>query len=131
MVITETEIWRTPIDKGETYDNYQVSNLGRLMSLNYRNTGRAELLKTSKDKCGYLRVGLFKNGKRKMFSVHRLVAETFIPNPNNLPEVNHKDENKENNFVGTPDNNYKDGNLEWCTREYNMNYGTCIVKFHK
>ena len=56
-----------------------------------------------------------KNNKCKWFRVHRLVAEAFIPNPNNYSEINHKDENKENNHLN---------NLEWCNRKYNMNYGT-------
>ena len=93
---------------------YQVSNFGNILSLNYRNTGRAELMSPGKNG-GYLRVNLSKNGKPKNFSVHRLVAETFIPNPNNLPCVNHKDQTRTNNRVD---------NLEWCTYEYNINYGT-------
>ena len=60
-------------------------------------------------------VHLCKNNQCKWFRVHRLVAEAFIPNPNNYSEVNHKDENKENNHLN---------NLEWCSRKYNMNYGT-------
>lgn len=115
MITTETEIWRTPIGKGEIYDNYQVSNFGQILSLNYERTRKPKLLKTSKDKNGYLRVSLYKNGKQNYFQIHRLVAETFLPNPNNLPQVNHIDENKENNRVD---------NLEWCTHEYNINYGT-------
>lgn len=70
---------------------------------------------------GYLHVLLCKNGKYITHNVHRLVAETFIPNPDNLPEINHKDENKENNCVD---------NLEWCTRKYNMNYGTTQFRIH-
>lgn len=58
---------------------------------------------------------LCKNGKTKRFSVHRLVAQAFIPNPNNLPIINHKDENPSKNIVD---------NLEWCDYEYNNNYGT-------
>ena len=64
---------------------------------------------------GYLRVALSNNGTTKDFFVQRIVAEAFIPNPNNLPQVNHKDENKENNCVE---------NLEWCDAKYNINYGT-------
>ena len=67
------------------------------------------------DKNGYLKVNLCYNGKDKIIRVHRLVTEAFIPNPDNLPEVNHKDEDKTNNRVE---------NLEWCDRSYNINYGT-------
>ena len=94
---------------------YQVSNMGRIKSLNYRNTGEEGILRHSLDSYGYLKVTLHKNGKQKYFRIHRLVAETFIPNVNNLPEVNHIDENKENNHVE---------NLEWCDRKYNNNYGS-------
>ena len=94
---------------------YQVSNFGRIMSLNYGRTRKAKLLKLDTTHKGYLKVGLSINGKRKFVFVHRLVAEHFIPNPDNLPEVNHIDENKENNIVE---------NLEWCDRKYNINYGT-------
>ena len=118
------EIWRTAIVNSEHYENYQVSNFGQILSLNYRGTGKPKLLKPNKNKQGYLLVKLYKDGKRKNYKVHRLVVESFLPNPNNFPCVNHKDENKENNFVGTPENDYKDGNLEWCTHEYNNNYGT-------
>lgn len=64
---------------------------------------------------GYLKVGLHYDGKRKQFRVHRLVAECFIPNPDNLQQVNHIDENKQNNHYS---------NLEWCSNKYNSNYGT-------
>ena len=72
-------------------------------------------LATSTHRNGYLKVSLWKDNKQKTFFIHRLVAEAFIPNPNNLPQVNHKDEDKTNNNVW---------NLEWCDRRYNMNYGT-------
>ena len=93
---------------------YQVSNLGNVKSLNYHRSGKSKLLKPGKDKNGYLFVILSKNGKMKTFRVHRLVAETFIPNPNNLPCVNHKDENPSNNNIS---------NLEWCDYQYNNSYG--------
>ena len=112
---TTTEIWRTPINKGEIYDSYQVSNLGRMINLNYRGTGKAKLMELTKRKDGYLKVTFSKNGKTDNILVHRLVAETFIPNPDNLPQVNHIDENKENNRVD---------NLEWVTAKENINYGT-------
>lgn len=89
---------------------YQVSNLGRIKSIR-----RNIIMKVRKDKYGYYQLGLTKNKEQKTFKAHRLVAETFIPNHNNLPEINHKDEDKTNNRVE---------NLEWCTNKYNMNYGT-------
>ncbi len=101
---------------------YQVSDEGEVRSLNYRNTGRVQVLKPNKNNCGYLLVTLYKNGKRKSFSVHRLVAEAFLPNPDNLPEINHKDENKANNCAS---------NLEWCDRKYNANFGTGIERSAK
>lgn len=72
-----------------------------------------------KDVNGYNKVELFHNKKRKYIFVHRLVAEAFIPNPQNLPFVNHKDQNRKNNTVE---------NLEWCDTQYNNNYGTRIEK---
>ena len=67
-------------------------------------------------------VGLCTEGKRKCCYIHRLVAEAFIPNPNNYPQVNHKDEDKTNNCVN---------NLEWCDAKYNINYGTRIERISK
>ena len=106
------EIWRAVVG----YEGlYEVSNFGRVMSLNYAHTGEKKLLKFGIIYNGYRQVQLSKDGKRSMKLVHRLVAEAFIPNPNNYPCVNHKDERPENNCVE---------NLEWCTYEYNINYGT-------
>lgn len=68
---------------------------------------------------GYLRVNLSKEGQTKTYGVHRLVAEAYLPNPNNYSDVNHKDENKANNSVD---------NLEWCSHKYNTNYGTRNTK---
>ena len=93
---------------------YQISNLGRVKSFP-RPTTPGGILKINKRKDGYCSVMLCKNGKTKRFSVHRLVAQAFIPNPNNLPIINHKDENPSKNIVD---------NLEWCDYEYNNNYGT-------
>ena len=90
---------------------YQVSNLGRVKSLYFSK----EKILTAHICKGYQRIGLSKNGKQTLYYIHVLVAETFISNPFNLPEVNHKDENKLNNAVS---------NLEWCNRLYNNNYGT-------
>lgn len=89
---------------------YKVSSLGRVYShLTHR------YLKNGHTVRGYCFVSLCLDGRPKNFLVHRLVATSFIPNPLNLPEVNHKDENRENNRVD---------NLEWCTPKYNCQYGT-------
>ena len=101
---------------------YQVSDSGEIKN---SNTGR--VLKPEYSNKGYACVHLRKDGKTKKHRLHRLIALTFIPNPSNLPEVNHKDENKTNNFVfvrqdGTVDQ--ERSNLEWCTQGYNNNYGT-------
>lgn len=98
---------------------YQVSNLGRVKSLGNNKRRKEKILKQVEDGGGYLFVLLCKNGKGKMFKVHRLVAQAFTPNPNNYPQVNHKDENKQNNCVW---------NLEWCDCKYNINYGTGIER---
>lgn len=102
---------------------YQISNFGevmRLMSYDSRHHLRnSKILKQRKNSEGYMIVGLHKNGKEKKFLVHRLVAQAFISNPKNYPEINHIDENKHNNFAS---------NLEWCNREYNVNYGNAQKK---
>lgn len=95
---------------------YQVSNFGRVKSLKCR---REKILKLEKTKDNYLTIRLSKDKTRKHIGVHRLVAQAFISNPDNLSQVNHKDENKENNFVE---------NLEWCTQVYNMSYGTRVQR---
>ena len=101
---------------------YQISNLGRVKSLNYHRENREKILSNTPSKDGYLQVNLYKEGKRKPYSIHRLVALHFIPNPNNYEEVNHKDENKQNNTVN---------NLEWCTHKHNINYGTAKERMIK
>ena len=106
------EIWKD-IDGFEGL--YQVSNFGNVMSLNYGNRGYAKKLTPKCNNSGRLWVELLKGGKRKCMLVHRLVALAFIPNPNNFPQINHKDENPKNNFAF---------NLEWCTHAYNLSYGT-------
>ena len=121
------EIWKTAVYDGEPYEGFEVSNLGRIMSLNYRRTGRAELLTPSDNGDGYLKVQLSKNGKRKTCLVHRLIAETFLDNPENLPEVNHIDEDKTNNFVFLNEDgtvNKEKSNLEWKSHKDNINHGT-------
>lgn len=98
---------------------YQISSTGKIKGLP-RVTVQNQILKErmlvpNVLNNGYLQITLYKDGKHKSFLVHRLVANAFIPNPENLPEVNHKDENKTNCNID---------NLEWCTRKYNLNYGT-------
>lgn len=114
------EIWK-PIEGYEGL--YEVSSYGRVKRLGgYDRFNRkkvSKILKLSYNNSGYYIVHLWKNGFRKSKLLHRLVAETFIPNIDNLPQVNHKDENKSNNRVD---------NLEWCTAKYNSNYGTSIER---
>lgn len=100
---------------------YQASTYGRIKSLkrfryNHSKKQIAEerILKPGVVN-GYLRVSLWKDNKFKNYLVHRLIAMTFIPNPNNYKCINHKDETRKNNKVN---------NLEWCTHKYNNNYGT-------
>ena len=88
---------------------YAITSCGRIWSYHTKKFIKAEKLWD-----GYLRVALYKDGKATRFRVHRLVAETYIPNPNNLPFINHKDEIRAHCWVN---------NLEWCTAEYNCNYG--------
>lgn len=120
----EQEIWKDIKD----YEGlYQISSFGRYRSCDryiiYNNnrwggTSKVflygKIMKHSKNNSGYCTICLHKDNKPKTFLLHRVVAQAFIPNPNNLPEVNHKDENKENNNVD---------NLQWCTRVFNNNYG--------
>ena len=118
------EIWK---DKKDYEGLYQVSNLGRAKSLDRYIKGKGHslqfkkgrILKQTKDRYGYLQVTLCKNNIKKEYKVHRLVAEAFIDNPDNLSQVNHRDENKLNNNVD---------NLEWCDAKYNSNYGTGIER---
>ena len=90
--------------------NYQVSSKGRI-----RNKATKAIKKSFINDRGYVIVSLYKDESLKTFRVHRLVAQAFIPNPNNLSEVNHLDENKQNNSIF---------NLKWCTRQENLEYGT-------
>lgn len=132
-----TEIWKTPIYKGKIYDNYQVSNLGQILSLNFRNTGRAELMNPWEDKDGYLKIGLRKNRKTDFILVHRLIAETFIPNPDNLPQVNHKIEDGKGKTINMVlfnidgSINKEKSTIEWCDGKYNHNYGTINERISK
>ena len=114
------EVWK-PVEGYEGL--YEVSNLGNVRSLdryvNHWQGGkclkRGKLLAFGYNAGGYRLVKLCDNGRERTHKVHRLVAQAFIPNPENLPWVNHKDENPANNTSV---------NLEWCTPKYNANYGT-------
>lgn len=107
------EIWK-PIKHYEGL--YEVSNYGRVKSLWY---SKSKILKPSNNGHGYVEVTLYKNGTKNRYYIHRLVAQTFIPNPHNYPCVNHKNEDKGCN---------KSWNLEWCTIYYNNIYGTKLKR---
>ena len=114
--MNETEEWKDVVG----YEGlYKVSNLGNVLSLIQK---KPRLLKPGKNNKGYLLVDLQVFKEHKRFLVHRLVAKAFIPNPYNLPQVNHKDECKTNNRVE---------NLEWCSGTYNMNYGSAKYRISK
>ena len=108
--IMNTEIWKD----APGFPGYQVSNAGRVCS----NRG---ILKQDFVK-GYFRVRLYRDCKVFRIFVHRLVALAFIPNPDGLPQINHKNEIKTDNRAE---------NLEWCTAKYNMNYGTAKQRASK
>jgi hypothetical protein len=118
------EVVRRPIKGYEGY--YEVDPFGRVYSVDrvisiddngrtYNKPLKGKQMKQAMHTKGYKIVSLTKDSKTKTMFVHRLVAEAFVNNPDNLPFVNHKDEDKTNNFAD---------NLEWCTNEYNLNYST-------
>lgn len=111
------EVWK---DIEGFEGRYQVSNLGRVKSLCYHNGTNERILKQRNNLSGYPIVNLYKKGSNqgKLKTVHRLVAEQFIPNEKNFPMINHKDENPENNNAD---------NLEWCDCRYNVLYS---LKLH-
>lgn len=114
--MSDKEIWKNIVG----YEGlYQVSSLGRVKSLERIDSNghpvKERVLTSFPNRSGYCKVNLYRDRNMEVKSVHRLVAETFIPNPDNLPQVNHKDEDKGNNLVE---------NIEWCTASYNTNYGT-------
>ena len=121
--MTKSETWK---DIAGFEGFYKVSDKGRIYSVERVNSRGSRcggrIVKSTYDKGAYHHVNLYKNGKRKTRTVHRLVAETFLPNPNDLPQVNHRDEVKDNNNVE---------NLEWCDSTYNNNYGTKIERLSK
>ena len=121
------EIWK-PVAGYE--GRYEISNHGRVKSCKRFRSGKGNadtligerLLVASHDHSGYLKVCLRNGSRSQNHSVHQLVARAFIDNPNDYDQVNHKDENKENNYVS---------NLEWCTAAYNNIYGTRIERVKK
>ena len=118
--MTENEVWR---DVAGFEGLYKVSDKGNIYSVERKdsrgNKCGGRTLKPRYDQRGYFKVGLYKNGKMQNKLIHRLVTEAFIPNPENLPEVNHRDEVKTNNELS---------NLEWCDKSYNASYGTRIER---
>ena len=112
----EKEIWKDI----EGYEGlYKVSNMGNVKSLKY---GKERILKAGKNRGGYLYVFLYKDGKAKNYTVHKLVGNAFLSNPQGYKELNHKDEDKTNNCVD---------NLEWCSRLYNNTYNDRAKKAGK
>lgn len=113
------DIVRIVFVKGHPYD---VCRNGDVFDCDFRNSGRRVLLRQSKDKRGYKLVNVRACTQSVQIKVHRLVALCFLPNPNNLPQVNHKDENPANNNVS---------NLEWCDQKYNVNYSISKLRNSK
>lgn len=97
---------------------YQISNYGNVRSLNYHRSGECKLMSPVLKKTGYYQINLHLNGKYKSKMIHKLVADAFLENPDNLPVVNHIDGDKTNNHVS---------NLEWCTVSYNTWHATHIL----
>lgn len=121
--MSSSEIWK-PIIGYEDY--YEVSNLGRIRAVDRTITDKngrekklhGHMMLQQKQRNGYYSVMLTRGGKKKRISVHRLVGTAFVPNPGNLPEINHKDETRDNNCAD---------NLEWCDRSYNNVYGAKLT----
>lgn len=111
----QNEIWK---DIPGYAGLYQVSNTGRVKSFKNQYGHGVRILNGEKTKSGYIQVSL----NKKRYKIHRLVALAFIPNPDGLPQINHKNEIRTDNRVE---------NLEWCTGKYNVNYGTAIERRSK
>lgn len=106
------EIWRDIVG----YEGlYQVSNLGRVKSLNYRGSKKEKILSLNRERTGYERVQLYKEGQHKVERIHRLVATAFIPNPENKPCIDHINTDRSDNRVE---------NLRWVTHKENCNNQT-------
>ena len=106
------------MEKGiKGYEDYGITTDGKVISYKYKNP---RVMKSWFQKSGYENIGLSKNGVKKNFLVHRLVAQAFVPNPDNLPEVNHKDLDRQNNHAN---------NLSWCDRRENLAHS--VMGFHR
>lgn len=117
----QVEEWRDI----EGFDGrYQISNLGNVRTKDFNHTKKVQKMKISKNHRGYHQVCLTQNNKKKTYKIHRLVAIAFVknPKPDLYTYVNHIDENKNNNSAV---------NLEWCTNEYNIKYGSRAAKTSK
>lgn len=125
------EIWKPVVG----YEGlYECSNLGDVRSLNYRHTNTIKNLSLSLNKNGYVQVKLWKNCKGEVLAVHRLVAEAFVPNPNNKPEIDHINTIKTDNTVFLNEDgsiNYEKTNLRWVTKKENMNNPLTIKDLSK
>lgn len=102
-------------EEWKEYNNYQVSNYGKVINKH------GKLLTLKADIHGYIGTSITDYDKSRICGLHRIIATVFLPNPNNLPEVNHIDGVKANNRVD---------NLEWCTHDYNMNHEALILNNH-
>lgn len=107
--MSDKEVWKII----EKYPNYMISNLGKIKSLNYKRTGKEQILKQSINGRGYYYVLISINNKYKNILIHKAVAEAFLENDNNYSDVNHIDGNKLNNCIT---------NLEFCTRSENIKH---------
>lgn len=107
----QSEIWKDI----PGFPEYQISNLGRVMSFKNQYGHGPRIIYGETTRSGYIQVSL----NKKRYKIHRLVAMAFIPNPDGLPQINHKNEIKTDNRAE---------NLEWCTGKYNVNYGTGILR---
>lgn len=101
---------------GVIFNGYVVTKTGRVISLNYKRKGMPKDIKLQPNRNGYLRAPITYDNKQHFLFVYRLVAKLFLPNPEKYPEINHKNEKRDDNRLE---------NLEWCNRAYNISYGTC------
>lgn len=129
----EIEIW-TPI---EGFERFELSNLGKVKNTNWKRTGKVVITEGSPDRGGYNTFHAWNGKEGKTFLIHRLVGEYYLPNPLNLPQINHRIEGPEgkkiNRVIFNEDMtiNYEKTTIEWCDPKYNSNYGTRIERVAK